>query len=97
MLKTLHPRDDVDRLYVSEKEEEDSPDFKIASIYRNNDKKASLKRVEKRLIIDNRNNTDSTKINRTKQPENKNAKKNNRVDILNDKQAKSHKRKLGHG
>ena len=37
----LHPRDDADRLHISQekKEEEDSPAFKMASIQRYNDLK----------------------------------------------------------
>ena len=66
MHKVLHPRDDVDRLYMSRKEgrrglasNEDSVD-------------ASIKRVEdyiekhgERLITATRNNTDNMRTNRT--------------------------------
>ena len=50
-----------------------------------------------RLISATRNNTDNTSINKAKITENKNAKKNNSIDISSDQQATTHLRKLGHG
>ena len=84
MHKTLHPRDDVDRLYVLRKEGgigftsfEDSVD---ASILRLEDY------IEKRrggLITATRNNTDNTRGNRTGIVR-KNGNKNNSIEILSD-------------
>ena len=65
MHKTLHPRDDDDRLYVSRKGERE-----LASIEDSVD--ASIQRLEGfiqkcggRLITTSRNNTDDMKTNRT--------------------------------
>ena len=76
MHKALHPRDDVDRLYVIRKEEgwrlastEDSVDV---SIQRHED---YIKTYRGRQITASRNNTDHTSINRTKYSESKNRKK----------------------
>ena len=45
MYKVLHPRNGIDRLYVSRKKEgEESPAFKIASTYRYDDLKSILKK-----------------------------------------------------
>ena len=97
MHKALHPRDDVERLYVSKKEGgrglttiQDSVDtttYQLEDYIRNR---------RGRLITGTRNNTDITIINRKKYLENKNGKKNNCIDILSDKQAKSRERKLEH-
>ena len=69
MHKALHPRDVVDRLYVSRKERGRG----LASIQDSVD--ASIKRLEDnikkrggRLIAFTRKNTDNTSINRTKKP-----------------------------
>ena len=48
MRKALHPRDDVDRLYVSRKEgEEGLPALKTALTHQYNDLKTTYKRAEK--------------------------------------------------
>ena len=64
--KTLHPRDDIDKLYVSRKEGgrrltsiEDGVD---ASIQRLED---YIQKHEERLITATKNNTDDTRTNRT--------------------------------
>ena len=45
--QALHPWDDVDKLFVlTKKEEEDLPAFKMASMYRYNDKETKLKSAE---------------------------------------------------
>ena len=66
MHKALHPRNDVDRLYVSRKEEkEDLPALKIgvdASIQRLED---NIEKRGGRLITANRNNTNNTRTNKT--------------------------------
>ena len=65
MHKALHPRDDVDRLYVSRKKGE----RELASMEDSVD--ASIQRLEDfienpggRLIVATRNNTDNTRTNR---------------------------------
>ena len=58
--KTLHPTDDVHRLYVSRKKEEgDSSALKTALRHRYNDYTEKRRR---RLITATRNNTDDTRI-----------------------------------
>ena len=86
MQKALHPREDVDRLYVSRKEGgrrlvsiEDSVD---ASIQRLED---SIEKRGERLITATRKNPDNTRTNRTAMTKNKNGKKNNPMAVLNDK------------
>ena len=61
MHKALHPRDRVDRLYMSKKkkEEEDIPAFETASMHR-------FKKRRGRLITATRNNTANRSINGTK-------------------------------
>ena len=82
MHKTLHPRDDVDRLYVSRKEEgrianiEDSVD---ASIQRLED---YIEKQEGGLIIATRNNTDNTKTNRTTISRKQKWEENSSKDVL---------------
>ena len=95
MHKALHPRDDVDRLYVSRKEGgrglaniEDSVE---ASIQQLGD---YIEMSGGRLIAAIRNNTENTKINRTKITRNN---KWGNIDVLSDKQATSHSRKLRRG
>ena len=63
MHKALHPRDDVDRLYVSRKEVDivsiqDSVDASIQCL------EDYIEKYEGRLITANRNNTDDTRITR---------------------------------
>ena len=98
MHKTLHPRDDTDRLCVSRKgggrgidSIQDSVDASIQRL------KDYISKRGGRLITANRNNTDNRYINRIKIPENKNEKANTSMDTLSDKQTKSHSRKLRHG
>ena len=74
--------------------EEDSPALKIASMHRYNE---LHKKRGGRLITAFRNNTDNTSINRTKIIRKQKWKEKNCMDISCDKQAKSHKRKLGRG
>ena len=85
MHKALHPRDYVDRLYLSRKE----GGRWIASIQDSVD--ASIQRLENytemhggRLITATRNNSDDTGSAEQKYPENKNGKKNHSMDVLND-------------
>ena len=85
MHKALHPRDDVNRLYVSRKEGrrglasiEDSVN---ASIQRLED---YIEKLERRLITAIRNETDNTMDNRMTIIRDKNGKKNNSMGILND-------------
>ena len=65
MHRALHPRDDVDRLYVSRKEGggltsiEDSIDSSIERL------EVYIEKRGGRLITVTRNNTDNTRINRT--------------------------------
>ena len=66
MHKTLNPRDDIDRLFVSRKEGgrgfasiEDSVDTPIRCL------EDDIKKSQKRLIIATRNRTNNTKINKT--------------------------------
>ena len=67
MHEALHPRDDVDRLYVSRKEEEiglasieDSVDVSIQWL------EGYIEKHGGRLITATRNNSDDTRVNRTK-------------------------------
>ena len=97
MHKTLHPRDDVDRLYVPRKEGrrglasiQDSVDASIQRL------EAIIKRRRVRLITTTRNNTDNTRINRTEITRKQKWEENN-TDISNNKRAKFHPRKLGQG
>ena len=94
----LHPRDDVNRLYVSRKEGGRGPtiiqDSIEASIQRLDD---YIKKRGGTLITPTRKNTDSTSINRINNEKTKNRKKNNSMDISSDKQAKSYTRKFGRG
>ena len=66
MLKALHPKYDIDRLYVSRKEGgrgrtsiEDSIDVSIIRL------EDYLKKSKERLITTTRNNSNDTRINRT--------------------------------
>ena len=84
MHKALHPRDDVDRLYVSRKEggrglysTEDSVD---ASIQRLED---YIEKNEGGLITATRNDNENTKTNRMAITR-KNVKKNNSMGVLID-------------
>ena len=84
MHKALHPRDDVDRLYVSRKEGgsgltiiEDSVD---ASIQRLED---YIEKRERRLITATRNNTDNMRTNKTTITR-KQKWKEKQMDVLND-------------
>ena len=85
MNKALHPRYDVDRLYVPRKEGR----RKLASI--EDSVEASIQRLEdyiekcgRRLIIATRSNTDNTRISRTEINKNNSRKKNNFKDVLSD-------------
>ena len=86
MHKALHPRNDVDRLYVPRKEGgrglasiEDSVDTSIQWL------EDYIEKHEGGLITAIRNNTDNTIDNRmTKNLGNKNGKKNNSMGVLND-------------
>ena len=47
MCKTLHPRENLDRLYESRKKEEEvSPELKIASMHWFNDKRTKIRSAE---------------------------------------------------
>ena len=85
MHKALHPRDDVDRLYLSRKEGgrilasiEDSVD---ASIQRPED---YLQKHDGGLITATRKNTDKTMDNRMIITRKQNGKENNSLGVLND-------------
>ena len=78
MHKALHPRVDVDRLYVSRKEGgrglaciENSVDSLIQRL------EDYITKYRRRLITTTSNNADNTRTNRTKLLENRNGKKNN--------------------
>ena len=84
MHNALHPRDDVDRLYVSRKEGgrglfsiEDSVDVSIKRL------EDYIQKQEGWLITAIRNNTDNTKDKRKTITGNKNGKKNNTLSVLN--------------
>ena len=85
MLKALHPRDHVDSLHVSRKEE----GRRLTSIEESVD--ASIQRLEDyidkrrgKLITATRNDTDNTRTNRTIITRKQKWKKNNFMDVLND-------------
>ena len=91
MHKTLHPRDDVDRLYVSRKKGgselasiEDSVDTSIQRL------KDDVEKRGGKLITATRNNSDNTRTNRTEITRKRIGKKNNSVNILSDLQATSY-------
>ena len=93
--KALHPRDDVDRLYVSRRDEgrgfaiiEDSVDTSIQRL------KNYIQNNGGKLITANWNNTD-TRTSGTTITRKQKWGKNNSMDILNDSQATSHTRKRG--
>ena len=85
MHKALHPRDDVDRQYVSRKEGgRGLPSIENsvhASIQRLKD---CIKKQEQELIAAIRNNADNTIDNRMTITRKENGKKNNSVGVLND-------------
>ena len=93
----LHPRDNVDRYNLSRKggrgltSFEDTVDALIQQL------KHYIEKSRGRLITAIRNNTDITKTNRTAITRKQNGKKNNCIDILSHKQAKSHTGKRGRG
>ena len=83
MHKVLHPRNDIDRLYVSRKEGgrglasiEDSVDALIQQL------EDFIEKHEGILITATRNNTDVTRISRLEITKNKNGKKPISMDIL---------------
>ena len=83
--KVVHPRDNVDRLYMLRKEGgrglasiEDSVDASIQRL------KDYIEKLIGRLITDTRSNTDDTRTNGTTITRNKNGKKNNSMDVLSD-------------
>ena len=83
MYKALHPRDDVDRLYVSRKEGgrglasiEDSVDASIRL-------KDYIEKHERGLILSIRNNSDYT-LDKRMTITRKNGKENNFMGVLND-------------
>ena len=85
MHKSLHPRDDVDRLYVSRKEVgrglasiEDSVDASIQQL------ENYIEKHEEGLITAIRNETDNTSDNSMTTNRRQNGKKNNSMDVLND-------------
>ena len=85
MHKTSHPRDDVDRLYVSRKEGgrglASIKDIVDASIQRLED---YIQKHERGLITAIRNDTDYTIDDRMTITRNKNRRKNNSMAALND-------------
>ena len=84
MNKALHPKNDVNRLYVSRREgREYLPALKTALTLRYNASDYIQKRGG-RLITATRNNTDDTGSAERKLSENKSGKKNNSVDVLSD-------------
>ena len=92
MHKVLHPDDDVDRLYVlKKKDEEDLPAFKTASMHRYFDLETTTTKKNKKKRTATKTNTDNTSINKTKLISKQIWGENNRMDISSDKQAKSQK------
>ena len=90
MHKALHPRDDVDGLYVSRKEGgrglnsiDDSLD---ASIQRVED---NIEKCRRWLITATRNNTDDTRISRTEITRRQTWEENNSMDVLSDQQTRT--------
>ena len=84
MHKALHPRDDIDRIYVSTKEGgrrlacfEDSVDTSIQRL------EDYIEKYEGGLITANKNDTDN-RVTNTMTITRKNARKNNSVAVLND-------------
>ena len=85
MHKALHPRDDVDRLYVSRKEEgrgiasiEDDVDASIRQL------KDYIEKHEGGQITGIKNDTDNTMDNRMAITRKQNGKENNSMGVLND-------------
>ena len=98
MYTTLHPRDDVDRLYVSIKAGRSG----LASIKDNVDTSIQqpedyIEKHRGRLITATWNNTDNTRINWKEIAKNNKEKKNNSMDVLSDLQVTYHTRKRGRG
>ena len=85
MHQALHPRDDVDRLYVPRKERgrglasiEDSVDTSILRL------EDYIEKHERGMIRAIRNNTDNTIVNRMTITRKQNGKENNSMGVLND-------------
>ena len=99
MLKALHPRDYVDRLYESRKEGrrgltsiEDSVDASVQQL------EDYIEKRGRRLITASRNNNDNTRTNRTEiTRKQKRERKTTQMDVLSDQQATFHTRKRGRG
>ena len=85
MHKTLHPRDDIDRLYESRKEGgrgfASFVDSVCTSMQRLGD---YIEKCRGKLITATRSNTDKTRTNRTTITRKQNGKKNNSMDVLSD-------------
>ena len=62
MHKVLHPRDDVNRLYVSRKEEKDSPALKSLCI--DTTTRRLHRKARRKTNLSHQKNTDNTMINR---------------------------------
>ena len=88
MNEALHPRDDVDRLYVLRKGgRRDSQSLRIPK---------RIKKNKERLITAASNSNSDLGINRKQQKlENRNGKKNNCMDTSSEKPGRLHPRKPG--
>ena len=84
MHKVLHPRDDVDKLYVLRKKaEKDETALKTALKHRYNNSKTTEKSVEKDLLQPPETILTTRRTTERRWRENKNGKKNNSMGVLN--------------
>ena len=79
------------------KEVEDLSSMKLVLVHRCDDSMTTIKKSTERPITVTRNNTNHRRINRTTITRKQNGKKSNCMNISNDKQTKSHARRLEHG
>ena len=85
MHKALHPKDDVDRLYVLRKREEEYfPALKTTFMHRYNDLKNAKKSAGKDWLQSTEAILTTRRPTEQQLQENKNGKKNNSIDVLND-------------
>ena len=97
MCKALHPRDDINRLYESGKEEGRGSASIKNSIDTSIRRLEYYKKKQKRLIEATRNNSNNRRINRITITRKQKCEEKQLLDISSDKQAKSHTRRPGHG
>ena len=99
MHQALHPRRLHTQTILVKKIEDDSPSLRIAWIYSMRKLKDFIKKKKERFITAMKNISDKIKTNRTKMTKlgKRNRKKNNYLNISNDKLMKSQRKGSGYG